>query len=113
MTLTGTAPAAAYQAASDQIVYSNSSDNPSTDDRIITVVVNDGINDSNTAAAIVSVAAVNDAPGAQDGSAIGNEDTPINGTLVATDVDSPTLSYSLGTQAAHGTAVVNPDGSYT
>ena len=88
MTLTGTAPAAAYQAASDQIVYSNSSDNPSTDDRIITVVVNDGIDDSNTATAVVTVAAVNDPPVAQDGSASGSEDTPLSGTLAATDVDS-------------------------
>ena len=50
---------------------------------------------------------------AQDGSASGNEDTPISGTLVATDVDSPTLTYALGTQAANGTVVVNADGSYT
>ena len=55
MTLTGAGSAATFQAASDQIVYSNSSDNPSTEDRIITVVVNDGINDSNTATAIVTL----------------------------------------------------------
>ena len=113
MTLTGTAPAAAYQAASDQIVYSNSSDNPLTDDRIITVVVNDGIDDSNTATAVVTVAALNDAPVAQDGSASGSEDTPLSGTLVATDVDSEGLTYRLGTQAGHGTVVVNPDGTFT
>ena len=41
---------------------STAATNPSTDARIITVVVNDGINDSNTATAIVNVAAVNDAP---------------------------------------------------
>jgi VCBS repeat-containing protein len=113
MTLTSGAPAAAYQAASDQIVYSNSSDNPSTDERIIAVVVNDGINDSNTATTIVHVVAVNDAPVAQDGSNSGNEDTPISGTLVATDVDSPSLTYALGTQAAYGSVVVNPDGSFS
>ena len=113
MRLTGAAPAAAYQAASDQIVYSNSSHNPSTDNRIITVVVNDGINDSNTATAVVNVVAVNDAPVAQDGSASGSEDTPISGTLVATDVDSPSLTYTLGAQAVHGNVVVNADGSYT
>ncbi len=33
--------------------------------------------------------------------------------MVATDVDSPILTYSLGTQAANGIVVVNPDGSYT
>ena len=241
----------AYEAASDQIVYSNSSDNPSTDDRIITVVVNDGINDSNTATAIVDVVAVddppslavataasytendpavlvspaaavsdpdspnltigvvaitagltpgdvltvsglrsgalgsikfdwapslnelivtgtgspgdyqalfqsvrfhsdsddptnggadttrtiswavfdgtntavstttltigalNDAPVAQDGSATGDEDKPIAGTLVATDTDGITLTYSLAAPATHGSVVVTPDGSYT
>ena len=56
---------------------------------------------------------MNDAPVAQDGSASGNEDTPISGTLVATDVDGPTLTYALGAQAANGTVVVNADGSYT
>lgn len=35
----------------------------------------------------------NDPPVAQDGSASGNEDTAINGTLVATDTDSPSLSF--------------------
>ena len=57
--------------------------------------------------------AVNDAPVAQNGSASGNEDTPISGTLVATDVESLTLTYALGAQAANGTVVVNTDGSYT
>jgi VCBS repeat-containing protein len=113
MTLTGAAPAAAYQAAADQIVYSNSSDNPSTDDRIITVVVSDGINDSNAATTIVHLVAVNDPPVAKDGAAGGNENVAINGTLVATDVDSASLTYSLGAQAAHGVVVVNPDGTYT
>ena len=57
--------------------------------------------------------AVNDAPVAQHGGANGSEDTPISGALVATDADSPSLTYALGTQAAHGDVVVNADGSYT
>ena len=113
MTLTGPGLTANFRAASDQIVYSNTTDNPATDDRIITVVVNDGVNESNTATAIVKVSAVNDAPVAQNGSASGTEDTPIIATLVATDVDSESLTYRLGTQAAHGTTVVNPGGTYT
>ena len=56
---------------------------------------------------------MNDAPVAQDGSASGNEDTPISGTVVATDVDGLTLTYALGVQAANGTVVVNTDGTYT
>ena len=69
--------------------------------------------DSNSATITFIVTAGNDPPVAQDGSASGTEDTPVNGTLVATDVDSEGLTYRLGTQAAHGTAVVNPDGSFT
>ena len=68
---------------------------------------------SNTATITLTVAAVNDAPVAQNGSASGNEDTPIDGTLVATDVESPTLTYALAAQAANGTVVVNTDGSYS
>ena len=68
---------------------------------------------SNTATISLTVTPVNDAPVAQDGSDSGNEDTPITGTVVATDVDSPTLTYALGAQAMHGTVVVNANGAYT
>ena len=51
---------------------------------------------------------MNDAPVAQGGSASGNDDTPINGTLVATDVDSLTLTYALGAQTANGIVVSTP-----
>ena len=66
-----------------------------------------------SAFALVHLTVTNDAPVAQDGSASGNEDTPIGGTLVATDVDNPTLTYTLGAQATNGTVVVNTDGTYT
>ena len=78
-----------------------------------TFTASDGTAGSNTATVTLTVAAVNDAPVAQNGSASGSEDTPISGTLVATDVDSVTLTYALGAQATHGTVVVNTDGSYT
>src|SRR6185436_3707401 len=78
-----------------------------------TFTANDGSVDSNTATISLTVNPVNDAPVAQDGSASGNEDTPISGTLVATDGDSPTPTYGLVAQAAHGGVVLSPDGSYT
>ena len=63
----------------------------------------------------VSVQVINapEVPVAQNGSASGDEDKPIAGTLVATDGDSPTLTYGLVAQAAHGGVVLSPDGSYT
>ena len=79
---------------------------------------NDGLLDSNVATVSLTVSAVNDAPVAANGSASGNEDTTINGTLSATDVDntSAQLSYNLvGTNggAAHGTVVVHADGTFS
>ena len=61
VTLTGSASLANYQTALHQIVFSNSSDDPSTVDRNITVVVNDGSANSNTATSTIHVTAVNDA----------------------------------------------------
>ena len=61
----------------------------------------------------------NTAPVAQDGSASGDEDTLIAAQVVATDVDSPTLTYALvgGAVDGNGDPVAglsfNPDGSYS
>jgi VCBS repeat-containing protein len=42
-----------------------------------------------------------------------NANTSVTGTVIAADADEDTLTYSVGTQAGHGTAVVNADGSWT
>ncbi|MES2245444.1 MAG: tandem-95 repeat protein [Pseudomonadota bacterium] len=62
LTLTGAASVADYKVALRAITYANSSDNPSTTPRSITVVVNDGLVNSNVATTTVNVTAVNDAP---------------------------------------------------
>jgi hypothetical protein len=54
VTLTGHATLDEYETALTQIAYSSTSDDPPTEDRLIEVVVNDGANDSNVAAAPVS-----------------------------------------------------------
>ena len=59
LTLTGAASLAAYQAALQQITFANTGTNPSTETRIIDVVVNDGTVASNLAHAIVEVMDVN------------------------------------------------------
>jgi VCBS repeat-containing protein len=71
-----------------------------------------------TGTASFTVTAVNDAPVAANGSASGNEDTVIGGTVVATDVDNTAaqLSYSLvgaNGGAQHGTVTLNPNGGFT
>ncbi len=53
--LSGTASLADYQTAIEQIQYNNNSINPNNENRIITVVVNDGTDDSNTATTTLSV----------------------------------------------------------
>ena len=99
MRLTGAGSAANFQAASDQIFYSNNSDNPATDDRIITVVVNDGINDSNIATAIVKVVAVNDPPSLSVSAAASYTENDlaalVSPAATVSDVDSPNLTIGI------------------
>ena len=59
LTLTGPASLAAYQTALQQIRFNNTGTTPSTDTRIIDVVVNDETAASNLAHAIIQVAQVN------------------------------------------------------
>ncbi len=63
----------------------------------------------------VTVTPVNDAPVASSGSFATAEDTAFSGNLpAATDVDGDALTYAAGSTApAHGTVVVNSDGSFT
>jgi VCBS repeat-containing protein len=65
VTLTGEATLDQYKAMIESVMYKNTSDDPSTIDRVITVQVDDGsskFNLSNVATSTVSVTAVNDAP---------------------------------------------------
>jgi hypothetical protein len=76
---------------------------------------NDGSLDSNIAVVQLTVNPVNDAPVAQDGSASGDEDTPISGQVVATDVDNSAdqLSYSVVSGPSHGTLMLSGTGAFT
>ncbi|MGB9367492.1 MAG: Ig-like domain-containing protein, partial [Xanthobacteraceae bacterium] len=113
VTLNGAATLANYQAALKHVTFSNTSEKPSAVDRHIEVSVSDGQLQSNTAIATVAVTPVNDAPVVQNGAASGNEDNVINGALIASDVDSASLTYSRVANAAHGTVTVNADGTFS
>ena len=41
------------------------------------------------------------------------EDTPVNGTVTATDVDGDALTFSKASDPSHGTVTVNTNGTYT
>ncbi|MFA7628493.1 MAG: Ig-like domain-containing protein, partial [Candidatus Dojkabacteria bacterium] len=71
-----------------------------------TFKANDGTVDSNVATVTITITPVNDAPVAQDQSVTTPEDTPIDITLVATDVDGDTLTYAIVAPPAHGTGTL-------
>jgi VCBS repeat-containing protein len=62
----------------------------------------------------VAIAAVADAPVAEDAVVPTDEDIAVSSTLIATDADEgDVLTFVLVTGATNGTAVVDPDGSFT
>jgi len=101
--LSGVAPSLTYAPAANY----NGSDS-------FTFKVNDGTADSNVATVTITVTAVNDAPVAQNGTASLFSGGSVTGTLVAGDIDSPSLSYALVANGTKGSAVVNAStGGYT
>ncbi|RFM33077.1 Ig-like domain-containing protein, partial [Chitinophaga silvisoli] len=68
-----------------------------------------------TARLIITVTPVNDAPIATDDATTINEDTPGTGNVLIndTDPDGDALTASVVTNPAHGTIVLNTDGSFT
>ena len=62
LSITGSASVATYQTILQGIQYNNTSDAPTTSDRAVTVVANDGALPSATQTSTITVAAVNDAP---------------------------------------------------
>jgi hypothetical protein len=97
--------------ADGSFTYTPNADFNGTDS--FTFIANDGTTNSNVATVALTVNPLNDAPVAQDGAAVGDEDTVIAGALVANDPDNDPLSFALVDQAANGTVVVNADGSFT
>src|SRR5262249_15867769 len=71
-----------------------------------TFKVSNGTNDSNVATVTVTIAPVNDAPVAQNGTLAVTAGAPATGTLSATDVDSPSLTYAMVTSGTKGTAAI-------
>jgi len=81
----------------------------------ITYTVADPGGQTSTATVTITINGVNDAPEAPENFHITTpEDTPIEGAVVATDVEGDTLTYTVGEGDGpqHGTVIVNPDGTY-
>jgi hypothetical protein len=98
-TVSGPRTLADYETALEQIRFSAVGDNPVGGTRIIEVVVSDGVNDGDTATALISVAAVNDAPAiAVDPSATyveGGASVVLSPSVILADPDSSELSFAV------------------
>ena len=77
-----------------------------------TFLVSDGNGGTDTGTVTITVDPVGDDPIAQSGSVSGDEDTVIAGSVIATDADGDSLTYSKASDPTSGSVVVNPDGSY-
>jgi VCBS repeat-containing protein len=81
-----------------------------------TVTVSDGKGGTATATITIQVNELpNQVPtvGTQDIQRTTLKNTAVSGTVVATDADGDTLTYTVGTTPTHGTVLVNPDGTWT
>ncbi|QNN40819.1 Ig-like domain-containing protein [Pedobacter roseus] len=77
-----------------------------------TVMVSDGKGGTVTATVNISVSAVNDAPVVNPENKTGQEDSPASGKITASDPDGDPLTFSKVTEPAHGTVIINLDGTY-
>ncbi len=68
---------------------------------------------SNPATVALTVTAVNDAPVADAMTISTNEDTEKTGTLTGSDIEGSPLTFALATAAAHGTATIQGNGSFS
>jgi VCBS repeat-containing protein len=86
-----------------------------------TYKVNDGEEDSNTATVSLTVNCVNDPPVATDNAYTTDEDTQAAGNVISDDTgagadsdpDNDPLTAALVSDVAHGTLILNGDGSFT
>ncbi len=111
LSLSGPASLAAWQAALQSVTYYNSSDDPSTIDRLIDFQVSDGMS-SASATRTITVAAVNDAPTLSSSYSLGSiaeDNFNSGGTLVSAMVASGVSDAD--SAALRGIAVVAVDNS--
>ena len=79
-----------------------------------TYTLTDADGDTATATVTVTLGAQNDAPVANGQSVATNAGTPVTITLTATDVDSPSVTFAVGTPPAGGTlGPITPTGAFT
>lgn len=116
LTLTGTATAAQYQTALRSVKYYNSNPSPVTSTRTIEFTVHDGVAASNPTSRDIVFSGVNNPPVITEGASASvtmDEDatpTAFALTLNATDADYHSITWSISSQASHGTASASGTG---
>lgn len=96
------------------ITYQDLGESPTSGQRAFSFAVTDSEGlISAIAKSVVTVTSVTDLIVAANSNISTNEDTSFTGTYTATDADAYSVSYALGTGAAHGTVSINSAGSYT
>ncbi|SHN32440.1 Ig-like domain-containing protein, partial [Chitinophaga sp. CF418] len=79
-----------------------------------TIVISDGKGGTTTVTVNITVNPKPNTPPTGTGDTkVTNQDTPVNGSVSGTDADGDALTFTKGTDPAHGAVVVNPDGTYT
>ena len=114
VTLTGLGSEQNYEDALKAILFSNTSDTPSTTQRVLEVSFSNNTLTSATAISRIDVVPVNDAPTAKDDTATTAEDTAVTINVLGndTDPDGDPLTVT-GASALHGTVVRNADDTLT
>ena len=116
LSLTGAASTAVYQTILQGILYNDTSDTPTTSNRSITVVANDGALPSATQTVTLTVAAQNDAPSLVDATVSLDENsanatavTNVSDSFTGTDFDrdGQAITYSITAGNTGGAFAIN------
>jgi Bacterial Ig domain len=100
-----------------EFTYTPDADYSGTDS--FTFEVSDGVNTSNTATITLNVSAINDAPVSVGGSftatgnSMSNSGNILLGSVIWTDIDSGSLTFSSSTLPANGALVLLSDGTFS
>jgi VCBS repeat-containing protein len=119
LSISGTGTPAAYTQVLRSVRYNNTSQNPSTAQRLVVISANDGVFVSDSATSAISVAAVNDAPSADVDVYTVAEDATLTvraaeGVLVGdADAEDQSLTAQVVDRPAKGRLDFNADGSFS
>ncbi|KAF0118765.1 MAG: putative hemolysin [Rhodospirillaceae bacterium] len=102
----------AFDATAETVTYTPEADYSGADS--FTYTVADGQGGEAMGTVDLTVMPVNDVPVVSEGVSVsGAEDTSVNGTLMASDIDNDPLTFALGEGPTSGTATVNGDGTWS